>query len=666
MRREGTIVGCLLLSLVVSSVAVAQKPKIRKRALPSWVEAEVGDPAAVPKGSACGGAEYLFHELAVRPQGGGRVAFRSRRVVRVLDDRGLSFAVNRLDIDDFDTVEIQDSWRVQADGTVTGPDVRKRPSEVPYLQDDMVTDTRIRTVQLPGVRVGDLVVHEAAWVSSFDLGGVGFTFGNAKVEVKKARLVVEAPEGWTLGAQHRRKKQLSIIEGGSRLAVEAADLEPPVRRDFDPPLQRLLPTTWVHWASPDGKQGFSDWNAVGRWYHQLASGPRRDRGAAVELGRQMKPADDDGLLEAIRQVYQHAAREVRYAAIELGIGGWKPTSPRQTCEQRHGDCKAKAALVCAMTEEWPDLKSYMVLVRTSGIGDLPTETPTAGAFNHAIVALALPEGIGPELWATAEVEGLGRLLFLDPTVRYGDAFDLRSDVQGTTALVTHAGGGVLVDLPVRPAAAATVTSVLHARVDQRARLVNGTLEETWSGGRATVLRRQLSGLDDAQRRQLVATDLADNIPLAQVSDYQVVGLSDATQPVTEMVSFTGGKLGQSAGGLLIVELGGSVRPAIRGSFTRETIDHELRLGLPSTYTCSVGIEVPEGFVPEELPEPLDIDDRYLRVRARWSFKDGKLRYARTCKVLENRVAAADYAAFKKSVEAVQRLDRGSVVLLPAG
>ena len=55
-------------------------------------------------------------------------------------------------------------------------------------------------------------------------------------------------------------------------------------------------------------------------------------------------------MKALAQFVQH---DVRYVAIELGIGGWQPHSASDIFAHRYGDCKDKATLLSSMLEpDW--------------------------------------------------------------------------------------------------------------------------------------------------------------------------------------------------------------------------------------------------------------------------------------------------------------------------
>ena len=66
-------------------------------------------------------------------------------------------------------------------------------------------------------------------------------------------------------------------------------------------------------------------------------------------------------MQAIAEFVQH---DIRYVAIELGIGGLQPHPAPEVFSHRYGDCKDKATLVRSMLHEI-GIESYHVVINSS-------------------------------------------------------------------------------------------------------------------------------------------------------------------------------------------------------------------------------------------------------------------------------------------------------------
>src|SRR5690349_12678225 len=88
-------------------------------------------------------------------------------------------------------------------------------------------------------------------------------------------------------------------------------------------------------------------------------------------------------------------REIRYVAVEVGIGGYEPHHAQATFKNRYGDCKDKVTLLSTMLSDI-GVESYYVLINTSR-GVVMPEFPSPRFFNHAIVAIRIPGEAQPDV-----------------------------------------------------------------------------------------------------------------------------------------------------------------------------------------------------------------------------------------------------------------------------
>ena len=154
-------------------------------------------------------------------------------------------------------------------------------------------------------------------------------------------------------------------------------------------------------------------------------------------------------MQALARFLQH---DIRYVGIELGIGGYQPHSAVDVFAHRYGDCKDKATLMSSMLKSI-GVDSYYVVINTER-GSITPEMPAhMGGFDHAILAIKLPDGVAdPSLVAVMQHPKLGRLLFFDPTDELTPFGSLRGALQANYALLVTPDGGELTELPQLPPA----------------------------------------------------------------------------------------------------------------------------------------------------------------------------------------------------------------------
>jgi hypothetical protein len=120
--------------------------------------------------------------------------------------------------------------------------------------------------------------------------------------------------------------------------------------------------------------------------------------------------------EKLKKIYDYVRSNIRYVADERGINALVPRPPSQILTQQYGDCKDRAALVCALAHE-AKLPVSMAL-----ISELPspfTSLIHPWLFNHVICAYT----------------DSATTLFLDPTARYCEFGNLPLTDQQTRAFI---------------------------------------------------------------------------------------------------------------------------------------------------------------------------------------------------------------------------------------
>jgi Transglutaminase-like superfamily/Domain of Unknown Function with PDB structure (DUF3857) len=157
-------------------------------------------------------------------------------------------------------------------------------------------------------------------------------------------------------------------------------------RAGDPPAVRIAP--WV------GVSSLASWDAFAAWYQRIASGSGTTGPAVAALADEIAQAHTDRA-DRLRAAYERVS-SLRYVAIELGVGAFRPRTPEQVWNQRYGDCKDKANLLVAVLDKLGIPAEFALVNR---FGHTFTDWP-AWQFNHALVRVpaAPADGHPRDLW----------------------------------------------------------------------------------------------------------------------------------------------------------------------------------------------------------------------------------------------------------------------------
>jgi hypothetical protein len=217
----------------------------------------------------------------------------------------------------------------------------------------------------------------------------------------------------------------------------------------------------------------------------------------------------------IAAVARYVQQRIRYAAVEVGLGGYQPHAAATVLANGYGDCKDKATLLIAMLRTLGVRADYVLLNAERGI--VPRGYASPKSFDHAIVAIRWPDKTAASnLYAWLGAPGPGHLLLFDPTDPATPWGWLPAAEQGGEALLASHAGGRSVQLPV-------LASALNRRL-RSARFVMrgdgsllGSVEEVRTGVFAGRMHGQMDPTPRQQRRWQVRFDRV--LPGIQLADW---------------------------------------------------------------------------------------------------------------------------------------------------
>jgi hypothetical protein len=375
--------------------------------------------------------------IEIRPD--GRVSERDTLRVRLDNDHDLaSWSPYPIYLDENRTLESLSASVTRPDGRTETVARRAIDTREVTATGELHSSRKLRTVAFPLSPVGsvlalDYEVRERPWFSA-GLVGLGSSDPVESLRVE----VTGGGAGWRSRIAGS-PSGLEVKESPGGIVITGAHLprlSPPELAPDEASSGALLLYAW-------GDE--RDWAGVGHWYDRLvadvplATEPVRARARELTAGI-------SGRREKLEALVAFVRRQVRYVAVEVGIGGYRPGAPAEVLGRGWGDCKDKAFLLVSLLRD-AGIDAWPVLVRLDENGRVERDFPSPLQFNHAIAAVSA-EGL--DLPPDAPVAD--GLLFLDATQRNGGLAWLNPGVQGQEALVVRGGRGELVRIPVRPAA----------------------------------------------------------------------------------------------------------------------------------------------------------------------------------------------------------------------
>jgi hypothetical protein len=139
-------------------------------------------------------------------------------------------------------------------------------------------------------------------------------------------------------------------------------------------------------------------------------------------------------LEKVEAIYDWVQKNIKYIAIEDGLGGFRPRSSSLVFKRRYGDCKDMSNLLHNMLNI-TNIPSSLTWIGTMSIPYSHREVPTPMADNHMICTYKSND----------------QYYFMDATDQYNKLGVPSSHIQGREALINKGKNDFeLVDVPVVP------------------------------------------------------------------------------------------------------------------------------------------------------------------------------------------------------------------------
>jgi hypothetical protein len=253
-------------------------------------------------------------------------------------------------------------------------------------------------------------------------------------------------------------------------------------------------------------------------------------------------------------------------------------------------------------------------------------------------------------------------LIFDPTWERTPFGQLEDNLQGSYGVLMEGNESQVIQLPVMDPTLNTIR-----RSGSFALSADGTLKGSVTdlrfGDLAENRRRIFSTEDDTKQKEYMDRVIARDFTAASMTGLKVENVDALNKDLTTTFDLQASHFASFAGPLLMV------RPRVLGSYELE-VDHKVRhvtINLKQTMqgTDEFDIELPEGYVVDELPDPVKVDVGFASYVSSTEVHGRVLHYSRTYTVRQVTVPAAKYAEVQQLAGAIAA-DEDSQAILKRG
>jgi len=658
VRRVLYLAG-LFLSLLVTI------PAARCADAPQWMHAAAN--AALPEHDEKTNAVLLYSEDTLSVQSNGKIKKVERRVYKILRPDGRQYGTFRADFDAETKINNLHGWCIPSQGK--DYEVKEKEAiETALLgvqNGELMTDLKSKILTIPAADPGNIVGYEIEQeLRPYVMQDV-WAFQKVEVPVREAHYSLQLPAGWEYKAVWLNHPEVTASGGAGQWQWVVNDIKAIKPEGGMPPWQGIAGVMIVSLFGSAGGQnnGFADWKAMGKWETSLTNW-RREASPEIKKKTAEITANAPTTLAKMRVLAQFMQKDIRYVAIQLGIGGWQPHPAPEVFLHKYGDCKDKATLFGTMLNEI-GVESYYVVINTER-GTITPATPATRWFDHVILAIRLPDQLNdPSLHMIIAHPKLGRLLIFDPTDEFTPFGHLRGELQESYALLVTADGGELIMLPQLPAALNGVVRTAKLMLAPNGTL-SGDFVEQRNGDYGTQQRASLKSVTkDTDRVKFIESMISHSLSAFQLTKASFSNLNQLDQPFGYQYSLVAQNYAKTAGNLLLV------RPRVLGSNSSDLLEkkeprmYPVEFDGPMKNTDTIEIALPAGYEVDDLPPPVNADYSFASYHSKTEVNGNTLKYTRTFEVKELSVPLGKVEDLKKLYRVIAGDERNTAVLKPA-
>ena len=589
----------------------------------------------------------------------GDLVRRGRRVLRILRPEGRERAATYwVEYNADSKVNYLRGWSI----TPKGQEYETKTSDVMERNIstyEVYSDAKIKALRVPGADVGTVVGFEYEQQERPYVFQDSWMFQHSE-PVEQSHYELRLASGWRFKSAWMNHKEEKPKEENGAIQWNLSDIPRIEDEPRMPPARGLAGgVVFTFFNEKNPAKSYRNWSELGAWFTQLSSSVRDASPGLSQKVQELAPSNLP-LMQRIKSLASFAQHDVRYVAIEVGVGGYRPHTAGDIFNHRYGDCKDKATVLSSMLAQI-GVKSYYIIVNATRGVVTRDSPPTPGGFNHMILAIALPEAsYSKPLPAMYEHPQLGHLLIFDPTNDFVPFGQIPPYEQDNYGLLVAEQGGELIHMPLSPPESNGINRTAKLTLLPDGTL-QGDIEETYVGFNAMLGRMFLQNESENERKKAIERIIGSSLGNFQLDHYELVNASDIDQDLIIRFKFSAAHYAKNAGSMLLV------RPRVVGELAGPWDPNKPRhyaydFRAPFLDRDSIEISLPPGFQVDELPEPAKASFPFAQYVSKTENSGSVLKYTREYRITATQVSMDQMDQLKKLFGQINLDEKNMAVL----
>lgn len=387
----------------------------------------------------------------------------------------------------------------------------------------------------------------------------------------------------------------------------------------------------------------SNWKEFGKFIYNLKQSRDKLPEGVKTAVHQLTDGETD-VRKKIGILYNYLQQNTRYISVQLGIGGWQPFDAEYVAAKKYGDCKALTNYMFSLLKE-AGIRSVYTMVKAGYNNRYIRDDFPAQQFNHVILSVPLQKDT----------------MWLECTSQTLPAGYLSGFTSNRYALMVDENGGHLVKTLNYTSDDNKQVRKIDAAIDENGKL-NADIVTEYSG----LLQDELFEMINRNSKKEQLEYLKKNIELPNYDirsfDYRTI--KSAIPEIDEKLDVVAENYAQVSGKRMFILPDLLTKSSLK--LKDEKRQYDIDLKFEYCYIDTVRITVPDGFIPESMPQAASLANEFGDFKINCSFDNNQIMMTRFFNRKAGHFSAGDYTILVKMYGEMYKADRGKIVLIKKG
>jgi hypothetical protein len=622
--------------------------------VPDWVRQAAQEKVDVPADAK---AVVLLDDQALTVRDNGEIVLRHRRVIKLLRPQGREYGTISVGFRSDRKVLSLHGWSISPKGEEY--EIKEKDFfERGIYSEDLYSDIRLKRAVPPAADPGAVIAYEAEIREPSYRLTDDWDF-QEEIPVQHAVYSLTLPSTWEYKMAWVRHPEVKPTIAGNTSTWDLRNIPAIEEEPSMPSEEALAGRMSIAFFTASAPASFSSWANIAKWYDRLVADRRNPTPEIISTAQQLVQGKSS-YEEKVKAIAAFMQAKIRYISVQIGIGGHQPHYAGDILQKHYGDCKDKATLMSALLHQ-AGIGSHYVVVNTAR-GVVSTDAPSL-KFDHVILAIDVPEDFKNNSFTSIVKASNGkRYLIFDPTDEFTPVGMLHADLQQNSGLLVLDGTGELVSIPLFPPETNELNRVAKLKLNEDG-TVSVDVTETLTGLYAWQRRYVAVHSTEQERRKRLEHFLSTFLSGFTITDLKYENLQDYDRELVVKYSFLAQGYAKKTGPLFLV------RPRVLGSkmpeFGPPPRKNPFAFEAASKQVDEFFIELPSGYVVDELPDPAKIDVGFAAYTSKIESVEQTIHYSREYTVREVRIEKDRLKDFEHLAATISADERGSAVLKKA-